>query len=275
MPALSSAITAFYADRAGGGKYPLDVSRPSADISTSYSQFYVTGTSDPSEPLYLNGNPVENRSASGFFGILVPLAKGENVLDFSQQGESVRRVIKRGETSETSQLPVASIVKDSAFPTVPEYRQGGETKTFKMQGSGGREGHRDAERKAYAMKTASSSGGLYPATFTCAYTVPVFTKGSPRNVSLGIPLYTMKYNGLFSAGMPIRGLYSVMNGSPFYAEVKSDVIDTYETPSSSNGAYHEIYKGNAGLHHRHDRGLCPAVCRRMGQEKRREYLYVR
>jgi uncharacterized lipoprotein YddW (UPF0748 family) len=64
-PALGSTIKAVY-DRIDGrqARIPVTVSRPSGNITTSYTKYYLTGSSDPAQPLYLNGKPVENRSAA-------------------------------------------------------------------------------------------------------------------------------------------------------------------------------------------------------------------
>jgi uncharacterized lipoprotein YddW (UPF0748 family) len=85
-PALGSTIKAVY-DRIDGrqARIPVTVSRPSGNITTSYTKYYLTGSSDPAQPLYLNGKPVENRSAKGFFGILVDLDRMVQTLSRSHR----------------------------------------------------------------------------------------------------------------------------------------------------------------------------------------------
>ena len=58
--------------------------------------FNITGTSDPNELLHVNGDLVRNRTPEGFFSIHVPVAPGENVFTFTQNGqEPVTRTITR------------------------------------------------------------------------------------------------------------------------------------------------------------------------------------
>lgn len=48
---------------------------------------FLMGTSDPSQPLEVNGTPVERQGDSGVWGLLVPILDGENVFT-AQQGDT-------------------------------------------------------------------------------------------------------------------------------------------------------------------------------------------
>ncbi len=56
---------------------------------------FVIGTSDPSEPLYIDGNPV-GRTKSGYFSLYLPLNEGKNTFTFSHKGKTKEYVINRG-----------------------------------------------------------------------------------------------------------------------------------------------------------------------------------
>ncbi len=71
-------------------------------ISIPYSGSYidgdgtfVIGTSDPTEPLYVDGKAV-GRTKSGYFSLYLPLEKGENTFTFSHKGEDVKYTIYGG-----------------------------------------------------------------------------------------------------------------------------------------------------------------------------------
>lgn len=246
-PALSAVIKAIYEQRDGiVPTTPVSVSRPLEDIRTSFAQFYLNGSSDPGKPLLLNGNPVENRSKQGFFGILVPLAVGENIFTFSQEASYSTRVIYREtDSSAPGKMSKAEIPVASAFPQSQEYRTAGEKITLSCQAPAGSKVTVKLGGKSYSMKsstTAPAGKGIYAATFTCNYTIPIY-KGTPRNIDLGAPVYTMKYKGTAKTRKAPAKIGVIMKNSPFYAGVTKNVIDTYKAPYSSDGAAYELYSG--------------------------------
>lgn len=75
-------------------KSTLVITSPSStDISVSESYFAITGSSDPTKPLTLNGNEVA-RLESGEFSIDVELAPGNNSFVFDYDGEKITYVIR-------------------------------------------------------------------------------------------------------------------------------------------------------------------------------------
>ena len=246
-PALSAAIKAAYNKKpVAASSIPVSISRPSADIKTSFEKFYLNGSSDPRKPLFLNGDPVENRSAQGYFGVLVPLLEGANTFTLSQEGSYVTRSIFR-ETDSTAPAPMvkAEILKTSAFPKSQEYRTAGERITLSCKAPAGSKVSVKIGGKNYSMKpsgTAAKSSGLYADTFSYVYTIPAFT-GTPRNIDLGEPVYTMNYNGTVKSLKASAKVGVIMKGSPFYAKVKKEVINTYNAANTSDGAAYELYSG--------------------------------
>lgn len=243
-PSLSATIKAVY-ERIDGKvpAIPVTVTRPSGNIKTGYSQYYLNGASDPGKPLYLNGNLVENRSSKGYFGILVTLAKGTNTFTFSQDGSYVTRVINRSTDSSPAQkMTKADITATSVFPQSQEYRMPGEKIILSCTAPAGSKVSVRFNGKTYTMKTASTSGGLYPAKFTYTYTIPTFT-GTPRNVDLGTPSYTMNYNGTVKTRKAPATVGVVLSGSPFYAEIAKEDIDTFKSTNTGNGAAYELRMG--------------------------------
>lgn len=221
----------------------LKVAWPSKDITTSYAKYYLTGASDPSKPLYINGKLVESRSPRGYFGVLVDLANGANTFTFTQEGAYVVRTITRSTgSSSATKMSKAEIVASSVFPRSQEYRMPGEKITLSCQAPAGAKVTVKIGGKTYNMTTTSKSGGLYRATFTYTYTIPSYT-GSPRVIDLGAPVYTMSYNGTVKSVTAPAKVGVIMKGAPFYAEVKNEDIDTFETPNSANGAAYELRKG--------------------------------
>lgn len=246
-PGLGAAIKAIYDKQDGKTtSTPVTVSRPSGDIKTSYSKYYLNGTSDPGKALYLNGKLVENRSSKGYYGLLVTLENGSNIFTFSQEGSYVSRVIYRttGSTAQ-AKMSKAEIPAASAFPQFQEYRMPGEKITLSCQAPAGSKVTVKIGGKSYSMKSStltSVSNGMYPANYTYVYTIPAYS-GTPRNIDLGAPVYTMNYKGIIKTLKAPAKVGAIMKGSPFYAEISNDNIDTFKTPDSSNGTAYELYKG--------------------------------
>lgn len=246
-PALSAAIKAFYQQKDGATTaVPINISRPAGNIQTSYSKYYLNGSSDPSKQLYLNGKPVDSRSSLGYFGILVPLGKGSNIFTLSQEGSWSTIVINRNSASTApSKMSTLEIPSSSVFPQSQEYRTAGEKITLSCKAPAGSKVTVKLGGKTYTMKTntvAPSSSGAYPATYTYVYTIPKYT-GTPRNIDLGAPVYTMTYKRTVKTRKAPAKVGVIMKNSPYYALVEKDVIDTYKTASSSDGCSYELYSG--------------------------------
>ena len=246
-PSLSSAIKATYESL--DGKYSgisVNISRPSGNIRTKFSYFYLNGSSDPTRPLYLNGTLVESRSSQGYFGILVPLAHGANSFTFSQEGTFSNRVIYRdAAVAAPEKMQAAEIPAASVFPQTQESRMPGEKITLTCKAPSGSKVTVKLGSKTYNMTQSSAvntSAGIYSATFNYTYTIPSYT-GTPRNLDLGTPVYTMNYKGVIKTRKAPAKIGVIMKGSPYYAKAAKDVIDTYKTPISGNGAAYELYSG--------------------------------
>ena len=245
-PGLGAMIKATYEKKDGRTAIAqLTVSRPSENIATSYSEYYLNGSSDPDKDLYLNGEPVENRSENGYFGILVDLKKDGNIFTLSQEGTFVTRVIDRiSGTQAPAKMSKAEITAASAFPQSQEYRMPGEKIILSCQAPAGSKVTVKIGGKTYAMKTASAyqSGSMYPAKYPYTYTIPSYT-GAARVIDLGAPVYSMNYMGAVKTCKAPAKLGVIMSGAPFYAEVSKEDIDTFETPNSADGAAYELRKG--------------------------------
>jgi len=245
-PALSAVIKGVYDKRDGiAAEKPVAFGRPTGNISTSYSQYYINGTSDPKKPLLLNGKPVENRSAQGHFGILVPLEKGANAFTIYQEGSYETRMIYRETASTGSEkMSKAEIPASSAFPQSQAYRAPGEKITFYCKAPAGSKVTVKLGNKSYEMKPSQTSkaSGLYAVSYSYTYTIPSYSDKA-RVIDLGTPVYTMNYKGIVKSTKAPAKIGVIMKGSPYYAKVEKDVIYTYESAASSNGAVYELYKG--------------------------------
>ena len=246
-PALSAVVKAVFEQQDGKtAATPVSISRPSGNIRTSFTRFYLNGASDTTKPLYLNGQLVFNRSTQGYFGVLVPLAEGANSFTLSQEASyATVSIYREKSTSAPSKMSKAEIPSSSVFPQSQEFRMPGEKVTLSCQAPIGSKVTVKINGKSYAMTpstTKSSGSGIYATTFTCSYTIPTFS-GTPRNIDLGTPAYTMNYKRTVKTQKAPANVGVIMRGSPYYAEVTDAVIDTYNAPVSGNGAAYQLVKG--------------------------------
>ncbi len=58
------------------------------EATSDTGEVFVMGVSDGAQPLYLDGEEVQNRSAGGLFGVAVSLEAGENTYTFTQGDDS-------------------------------------------------------------------------------------------------------------------------------------------------------------------------------------------
>jgi uncharacterized lipoprotein YddW (UPF0748 family)/N-acetylmuramoyl-L-alanine amidase len=246
-PSLSSVIKAINENRDKlKSAAPVTVANPASNINTSLDKYYIYGTSDPNKPLYINGKIIESRSNEGYFGTLVTLATGSNALTFSQEGSYATRIIYRQSSSQQPQkMSSPNIPASSAMPQSKVLLSPGEKVTLSCQAPVGSIVSVKLGGQKYTMKpkqVSTNGSGIYSTTFTYEYTAPSYS-GTPRNIDLGSPVYTMTYKKVTKTQTAPANIGVIMKSSPFFAKVTSDVANTYTTPSSSDGAAYELYKG--------------------------------
>ena len=91
----------------------LAIAYPAGDVSVTDSAVFLMGTSDPDEPLYLDGEEVERISAGGTWGVLRDLAMGNNTFTVTQGEESDTVTIRRYTPGVTT---ISGIQESSLFP---------------------------------------------------------------------------------------------------------------------------------------------------------------
>ena len=103
----------------------LQVVYPPADHQTTAAQIFFIGTADPSQPVLINGVPIDDRSPAGHFAPSLPLKLGPNTFTLSQGGQTLGLTITRLPSSPTLPDP-PGFVADSLWPRVDVTRPSGE-----------------------------------------------------------------------------------------------------------------------------------------------------
>jgi len=111
---------------------PLFLAYPPDDHQTTSDRIFLIGTADPEQPVWVNGMPIDYRSASGHFAPTVPLAMGANTLTLTQ-GEDVLTVTVTRLAATPTVPPDSWFVPDSLVPQVDIARPPGELLCFAVQ----------------------------------------------------------------------------------------------------------------------------------------------
>lgn len=224
--------------------FPVSISRPTSDINTYYDKYYIAGTYDPSKSFYLNGKLTEVVGGDMFYGILIQLEKGKNVIKVSQDGSSDNVTINRRTWSATA-LENAAISTSSAYPASDEYRMPNEKITFFCKAPIGATVSVKFDGKTYKLKpktTYSPGSGIYNTTYSYTHTLAKYSASS-KIYDLGKATYSMTYKGKTSSIKSNGSLKILTPKAPIFAIVKNEVINSYKAPKSSDGTAYDLKKG--------------------------------
>lgn len=109
-----------HTDAVSNGK-ELYISIPYSGSYIDGENTFVIGTSDPTEPLYVDGKPV-GRTKSGYFSVYLPLKKGKNTFTFTHKGTETQYVIHRTSTSTSSgEITYATLNSPEIASVTPSY----------------------------------------------------------------------------------------------------------------------------------------------------------
>jgi len=244
--ALGASVKAHYEKRDGSVvKIPVLIGRPDNNITTGLNEFYLTGSSDPQKPLYINGEIIKNRSEKGYFGVLMPLREGINTFIVSQEGSFDTCVINKTKNNNIIKMNTIEIEKSSTFPLSQEYRLSGEKIMLSCRAPIGRDVYVKINGKSYKMSPevkSTNQSGIFGTIYTYNYTIPTY-KGTAKIIDLGAPQYSFKYNGKTKTRSAKAKIGVILKDYPMYAKVTKDVINTFDGPLPSDRTTFELYKG--------------------------------
>ena len=226
------------------GVYDLKITWPEKDLTTTLSSYYVGGSSDSSKPLFINSQLQLNRSENGFFGTLVQLQDGENVIVCTQGDKTVKRTITKVSKTKTisSKLEQTDIVAlEDMEPSANVYRTKGSTVTLSCTAPIGAVVKATVNGKTYRLtpseKEAPDKKGFYLTTHSYSLTLPA---ADASVTDLGNVRYDLTCGSTkirkYSQGK--IGVYT--DASNLSASFLNDTVYGYMTASTSGGPYAEI-----------------------------------
>ena len=173
----------------------LAVTRPYENITWTGKKYFIMGTSDPTVPLYYNGEEVQRISESGIFGILVDVKEGKNEYVFSQNQQVAYTTIERPDPDSTA-VKIKTIRESSVFPQVSRGIRAGET--IKLEciapSNGDVTATINGERVQLKQVAATAEAGI-PAWYSAEYTIPAEGYPARRVTNVGNIVYRVRFNG--------------------------------------------------------------------------------
>ena len=167
---------------------------PSGDTSASSGTYYLTGVSDPDQPLLLNGEEIENRGHNGSFARSVALEAEENKFTLQQGAQEVSVTIRKGNNED--KVPLTD-------------------KITKMQPE---------------INTAEDAGGIY--TLQCIGPAGGQIRAEIAGETEGIALLGTVTYFLNGTAYPSEGqLFSIASGSSLTVELQNEAVCIFSGPS--------------------------------------------
>lgn len=242
-PVLAKAIRDFYldADRYRGyRKSNLIVGRPIEDTATSGESFFIGGMSDPRQPLYINGERIDDRTASGLFGRYYALSPGENRFELVCGTERYTRVVTRNIPQPWT--PQRTDVISAPFPNAWKAYRSGERFQLRCVAPAGTQVFAVLDGVRYELMQADDVENGYASTFSKE--ISFNPTGKARVVWLGRAKYECYRDGaLISSAEAEQPIEIIMDGAPIHAEAVVDYADTYLDNSREIGAFHIMPRG--------------------------------
>ena len=218
----------------------FQITRPTKQITTTYKNYFITGTSNPNLPVYFNGEAIERIGTMGTFGVHVPLEIGTNTFTF-RQGEKQQTVtiVRRAETT-TGVVPISAITQNSMFPSVHAGVKVGENLKVSCIGPAGAKITASFGGVTVQLTQVAAAQSGVPATFSGEIAVNG-NYDSDITQKVGPVTYTMTYGGSSKSYKSLGDVYVAGKNTYISARVTSYLGFVY--PNTSNlSVFKELIK---------------------------------
>lgn len=219
------------------------ITRPAKELTTTYQNYYIMGTSDPSKPVYFNGEEIKRQGTKGVFGVYVDLKLGTNSFTFKQGDKSQTVTIIRKFPS-TTIAKISEITQNSMFPSVHGGAKVGEALKLSCTAPAGATVSATFDGKSVQLKQVAAAEAGVPATFKGEITIA--DKHNAESVEkIGPVTYTMNYNGTTKSYKSSGDIY--VAGKNAYIAVRVTSYLGYIYPDTNNLANFKEYIKTGGM----------------------------
>lgn len=241
LPPYSAAPVARTAVQTPDLSFPqtFAITRPTEKITTAYATYFITGTSDPAQPVYFGDTEIERQGTKGLFGVLVTLNNGANTFKFSQGDQSATVTITRKAAVTAA---ISAIPQSSMYPAYcGSGRAGGELLAECTAPSGASVSATFAGA-TIPLTQVDKAGAGQPAVFRAVFTLAEgYTADETTNA--GKITYTLNYGGVKKDFTSTGDVFIAGKDAPLVVQVSGYLGLVYPDPTVLS-VYKEKIKQN-------------------------------
>ncbi len=200
----------------------LKIAKPLQTVTTTASSYYITGSSDPSKNLTVNGTAVELRGELGSWGVKVDLALGKNVFKINNGGTVETVTITREQGSDVTKTTKLT----SAKPTANDYAFAGEYTLTCTAPSGASVSAAVGDQMVQLEQVAATAEDGVPATYKATVQLE---EGSYDSI-----VYTLNFDGQVSTVESVGSILVFAAGSQPTVKINQNSTTIYETDDTSS-----------------------------------------
>jgi len=214
--------------------------------TTDAAGFWFYGSALPNVPVFVNNQLITDRTAEGFWSIFLPLVRGDNVFNFTQEGQAtITRTITNNAPAPPRAPATMAVGIENAFPTTNEYARYGTTLTLRATAPAGATVTAEIGGQTITLtqtnNTVATANNILSATFTGSFTLDA--QASTSTVTeIGRPVYTMTWNGQTRTATAAGAIRQIGHDAPFFAEVTSNATWVFPGATTTGGSGWELVR---------------------------------
>ncbi len=211
----------------------LAVTRPSGNISVNTSTYFIMGTSNPDQALYVNGREVTNRTGGGTFGVFLEIPVGSTTVTVTQGEQTITRTIKRASAT-TGVSKITKITQSSMQPSSMGVVRSGDTYEVKcIAPSGGVVTAEIGGNVCTLKQVAATAENGVPATYKGLLAVSG-NYAESRTSNIGQVTYTLQYGGKTTTYASTGDLFYVGANTTPSVRMLDDITLVFKTADAND-----------------------------------------
>ena len=210
----------------------LAVTYPAGDVSVTDTAVFLMGTSDPGQPLTLDGEEVVRTTAGGTWGALAKLEMGENTFTF-RQGEETARVTVRRYTPGPA-VAISDITEGSVFPRFACGVDSDAQLTLSCMAPAGGTVTAQLYGKSVTLSQSAQAEKGAPVAYRGTLTLNPGDYDPDSTTRLGAVTYRLSYNGAESSHQSQGEVYVAGRNVPLVVENIGQLSSVLSDPDNDD-----------------------------------------
>jgi len=215
------------------------ITRPDEKISTTLTSYFITGTSDPSQPVYFGEEEITRLGSKGLFGVHVDLAMGDNTFTFSQGDDKTTVTITR---KPQTTAKITGLVQESIYPAFNGSARAGGTLLAECTAPSGAKVTATFEKQTVELKQVAQANAGLPATFRGGFTL-AGEYADDETANAGKIEYTMTYGGTTKTYESTGDVFVAGANSRLAVQVSNYLGLVYPDPAVPSSFREKLKKG--------------------------------